>query len=440
VLARAEDVKDDATVWIGAMFAKDGPMAEQFDGAIRDVELARRDFLEVASGLPSTHAGSLPRPIGVIMCNDAHDPLRAARHLADDVRVPAIVGFSRSKEVLDLAAAVFNPRHVVAFASNTASMLSEITPPPGEPRMVWRTTLSATTRASVMTALVSEVIEPELRAHVLKKGEPVRVAFLGFGNPTGMSISDAFAASLRFNGKGVADNGKDFLSLSRDDERPMADDLTRFVRELVAFGPNIVLDMATDGELVPALEGAWKGPNRPRYVSGGYGDDFWGDSVTDPTLGRRVLDVEPGLNDTANTKFDLRYDAVYDPTTSPTHSKTGGPYDAFYALAYAMVALGDAPITGSAIARSLSRIGGPGERVDVGPGGIFAATSALARGEKIDLEGTMTSLDFDPATGDPTVSFTVLCAKRLKGGGARIPSGLTWDGSTKKLVGTLRCQ
>jgi serine/threonine-protein kinase len=435
VVASPDDVASDATVWFGAMFPTRGPMAEQFDGAVRDVQLARRDFMEVASGLPSTPPGTPPRPIGLLLCDDSVDPQRAARHLVDDLGLPAIIGFARSKEVSDLAASVFNPRRVLALASNTAAMLTSIPAPPGEPRMVWRTTISTSMNIAVSSALVSDVLEPDLRARGLPAGEPLRVALTNVDNTTGMSNADAVVATLRFNGRSAADNGESFRQFVVHDGTPTLDETRRIARDMVAFRPHIVIDAATDSLIVGELESVWQGAQRPRYV------------VSSADLGPllpagvapRVLDVEAVGKASAEAKFNLRYGSVFDRKTMPTKSETGGPYDAFYALAYATIAAGDAPVTGPLLARALGRLGGGAATVDVGPGGILEATAALQRGQSIDLEGVMTLLDWDAQTGDPTVDLRISCVRNGRTAVTLADSGLRWDRRDKRVTGTLTC-
>jgi eukaryotic-like serine/threonine-protein kinase len=433
--ARPEDVGDDSTVWIGAMFPTQGPMADSFDGALRDVELGRRDFLEVESGLPSPHAGSPPRPIGLVLCDDSVDPMRAARHLVDDLGLPAIIGFARSKEVSDLAASLLNPRRVLGLASNTAAMLTAIPAPPGEPRMVWRTTISTTMNIAVQSALVSDVLEPDLRAHGLPASEPLRVAFTNVDNTTGMSNADAIVASLRFNGRSAADNGESFRQFVVHDGPPTREEAKRIAVDIAAFRPHVVLDAATDSEIVGALESAWQGGQRPRYVV----SSIESGPLLDAGLAPRVLDVEAHGRASAEDKLQLRYGSVFDRKTMPTKSETGGPYDAFYTLAYAMLAVGDAPVTGPSLARAFARLA-RGEAIDVGPGGILQATAALQRGESIDLEGVMTLLDFDPRTGDPTVDLRISCVRNGRTAVTLTDSGLRWDRTAKRVTGTLGCR
>src|SRR6185437_8317312 len=120
---------------------------------------------------------------------------------------------------------------------------------------------------------------------------------------------------------------------------------------------------------------------------------------------------------------------------------TGAPYDAFYVLAYAAATVGDARITGPALARAIPRLLPPAEPIDVGPGGIYQALSLLGEGKNIDLAGTTTSLDFDLETGDATADFAVFCFTPPGDGGAPklVESGVVYRARTHKLEGTLRC-
>ena len=132
VLAGPRDVENDATVWVGAMFPIKGQDPESYGPrAANAIDLARRDFAETVGGVPSLSPGRAARPLGVVLCDDHESPARAAEHLVNDLRVPAVVGFARSKEVLDLATSLFVPKGVLALASNTASMLRDVPGVPG---------------------------------------------------------------------------------------------------------------------------------------------------------------------------------------------------------------------------------------------------------------------------------------------------------------------
>jgi serine/threonine-protein kinase len=450
VLAEPGDLQSDATVWIGAMFAiSRADAAADSDHAMRAVDLARRDFVETTGGLPPARPGGPRRPIAVVACDDGADPDRAAAHLVDVVRVPAIIGFARSKEVLDLAATRFVPRGVMALAANTATMLRSIPRVPGQPRLVWRTTISADMRAAPEIPLVADVIEPALRAvpGLLRPGEPMRVAFGRVKNPTGVSYADIYIGNLRFNGKSATENGDAFRQVSLPDSlvAGRADgEMDRVVAELIAFDPHLILHGGSLGaDVARPLEQRWPASRRrrPRYLFGELTEpEMFALLRERPDVRGRILGVETVSTTPQMGKFVIRYNEVFSPPVKLAEAVTA-PYDAFYVFAYAAAALGEAPLTGVSLSGAIARLVPPGEAIDVGPGGIHQAFTALAAGRSIDLVGTVTSLDFDLETGDATADFAVHCLASTGFFDARdvIESGIYFDARTRKLRGTMRC-
>jgi hypothetical protein len=123
-------------------------------------------------------------------------------------------------------------------------------------------------------------------------------------------------------------------------------------------------------------------------------------------------------------KYVARYNEVHDVPITRFESASF-PYDAFYLAAYLTVACEQAspsaPCDAPALARALPRLM-RGPRVDVGQAGLVSTFDALLRGESVDLDGTITTLDFDLETGDPKVELSVFCL-REKLGGARSAGG-----------------
>jgi hypothetical protein len=99
-------------------------------------------------------AGGRPRPLAIVACDDTEDYERSAEALINDVRVPAIQGFDRSKAVLDLASRYFIPKNILALASDTASMISSISHEPEQPRTMFRVCFDRQTQKSISGGLM----------------------------------------------------------------------------------------------------------------------------------------------------------------------------------------------------------------------------------------------------------------------------------------------
>ena len=445
VLASPEALRDDATLWVGAMFPLTGPDAPKFgEASLSAVDLARQDFQMVSKGLPASREGGRPRPIGILGCDDAASATRAAKHLADDVGVQAVIGFHRSNEALELAQSVFFPRGTLMVASlNTSALLTAVPGPPDRPRLLFRTAVSTTQSAPAFAAIVADLLEPALRKGTLKDGEPMRVAVVRPNSTVGHTLADALVASLRWNGKGVVENGRAFRDVTYAEG---ASDYSAAVRELAEFRPHVLTllaDQLTE-ELIAPLEKAWpRGTtHRPRYVFASTleGDEFFRFVGKDTERRRRFLSITPPTATPTNAKFTMRYNEVFSPKVTMATSPAS-PYDAFYLLAYAAVAAGDGPLDGSALSRAIPRLLPPGEPLDVGSPGIFAAAAALRAGKNLDLAGAYGRLDFDVATGESTADFSVLCVGAGPGGAASesVESGVVYDAKVRKLRGVFRC-
>jgi serine/threonine-protein kinase len=438
---RAE-LASDATVWIGAMYPLTGPDAESFGTReFRAVELAHRDFamLAGASGPHGSH------PIGLLACDDAADPQRALHHLVDEVGVPAVIGFRSSNEAIDAANSTLIPKGVLGVAAlNTSPMISSLPQSPGQPRMVWRTTYSAAEMALPVAKLIPDVLEPELAPKL--GGKPLRVALVHQDDPTGLGFADVLFRSLSFNGKSALENEssyRDFVGKLGAGDDPA--EMRQLVGKLTAFAPHVIVFWGSDDALVriaEPLEKTWRGPGpRPRYLKTApfkhAVHEFIG---TNADLRRRFLSLTTVSTTAANARFVARYNEAYGDTVTRTISPNSS-YDAFYVIAYALYAIGDAPVTGTALAAAIPRLTPPGATIDVGPSGIFDAINKLAAGGRVDLNGATGPLDFDPATGDARVDLAVLCVNVDAQGAAadNRESGLVFDATSGALRGAMRC-
>lgn len=445
VVADKSDIDNDATIWIGAMYPygpKGSPYGKQ---AAHAIELGQRDFRDLG-GIPPVSIGGKPRPLGVILCDDSETAAiePAAKHLVDNVGVPVVLGFAKSKEVLDLANGFFLPKSVFALASNTASMLADIPHAPNEPRLVLRATISADMINRPKAAVVEGLLEPMARArHVLRDGEPMRIAIIRVDNASGVSHADKLLSYLHWNGKSASEQGdlvRQFVVPDQYDRKNGLEALYEMADAVAQYAPHVVIEAASDQAPFVAIERRWpvRAKFRPSYVMAvQLGADNLESLIKErPDVMRRLFNVN-GAIPPAMTKFMMHHNEIFTAEKVDSFSAVSAPYDAFYVAAYAIVALGDEPITGKALARSVHRLVPPGEPIDVGPAGIYKAVKLLRDGKNVDLGGSQTTLDFDPETGDPTADFAVRCVDPRKK--AIIESGLVFSAKSGKLEGTLKC-
>jgi ABC-type branched-subunit amino acid transport system substrate-binding protein len=438
VLAEPEDLRDPATLWIGAMFPLRGSDGDDFGRSnLNAMDLARRDF---AAAFKSLRHDRGARPIGIVACDDSADPSRAAAHLARDLRVPAVVGFATGTEAIELANSTFLPAGTLVVSSlNSTPLLARIPQPEGGPRLVFRTTYSTTVSARAIAALVGR-FEPRVSSRRMK------VVLVRRANAAGLGFSHEIVATLAFNGKSAVENGDDYREIVVDGLETGAGTLPNYdavVAEVARFAPHVVLveGYAIFDHVVLPLEKAWRKDRgyRPLYISPGLDLHFLRSVDAVPGLRARFFPVTATSNTLPNARFVVHYNEVFaDKITRSVAPNTS--YDTVYVLGYAAYALRGAPATGAALSRSIPRLLGPGRAVDVGPAEIYDALDLLRKNENIDLNGATGRLDFDLTTGDAPVDQAVLCVVTdAAGHTVGTESGLVYNATRGEFTGELRC-
>ncbi len=437
----ARDLLADDTVWLGAMFPTKGPQAAQWGNMNMDgVDFARKEIAQATSALEGSSSSQHVRGIALVGCDDTEDAMRAARHLAEDVGVPAIIGFRSGQEVVDVAEGVLIQRRMLAVSSITPNPIITRLPQPSiEPRLVWRTTFSSDALAEAAAHFIHDVLEP----HTLRGGAN-RVVLVHTDAVGGLSSADTFYKQLVLNGKPAIDSGSDYQEITtnavnEDEIGAIADRIHAATPTIVALGPKSGALLS----LVREVEARSSAGNRPTYVriNGEPTDlaEFMGKSAD---RRHRVFGVTSLSNSTPNARFVIRYNqARSEPVTRTTNP--GPSYDAFYLLAYGAIALDPRDsITGSSIAREFARLVPPGKAIEVGPTNVLEAVGILSSGGRIDLEGTQTGLDFDLATGEPPSDFSLLCTGVDRTGAASadsVESGVVYRAKERRSEGSARC-
>ncbi len=450
VLAEPGDVANEATVWFGVMLPTSGPRGQRGTGFARAVDLARRDFAQIAHGLPSRSTPGGSRPLAFVSCDDAAGGERPAHHLVEDLGVPAIIGFGSSDELVNLATSLFVPHDVLAIAAvNKSALITSVGEPPGAPRLVFRTAVGVAQMAAPVSLFVSDWIEPRLRsAGIVSASTPMRIALVRPGTTNALSTADALFTTLRFNGRTALENGTNFQQLvfaEPGDPQP-ARSTADVVTALLKLRPHVILAVGDEGlakDIFGPLEKGWPrdARYRPTVVMGDlYGSDLFAFLGKDAERRHRYFGNQPPATTMPNAMFTMRYDEMFTEQVTVNNSPAG-TYDAAYVLAYAAATLGDAAITGSSLARAIGRLIPPGDPVDVGPTHILDALEVLRQGRNVDLRGANSTLDFDLATGEVAADSVIQCVGIDEAGNANdgIDSGLFYDSATKTLRGTLRC-
>jgi hypothetical protein len=439
------DLASDDTVWIGAVMPTTGPFADDILSERRALELAQREIDGALGSSAGRDGGLHARPVAVVLCDENVDAVRQVRHLAEDVEVPAIVGFRWAKTALDVIPTELLPRHVLSFVSiSQASQITKIPQAEGEPRLVWHSAVNNADTARPLAAMVGTVLEPELRRASLGAAQRMRVALVRTGDPArSRDLTDVLVHELRFNDRSALENGDDFRQFVYDAPEGGADH-DAVVADLVAFAPQVVFyqGLSFVPEILVPLEARWKRGPRPYYL---VDSDLDGDATafvgSNAERRHRFFGVTSVTTRAANAELVLHYNLVF-PGAPVTRSAAPAPsYDALYTLAYAAEAVGSGPIDGPALSRAMARLMPPGPSIEVGPGPILEAFRALRSGNRIDLEGAVGSLDFDPATGEAPIDYEVLCFGVDDHGRAvsSIAAGLAYDSKARKLSGALRC-
>ena len=269
--AEAGDFANDDAIWFGVLLpTKDDVLGLQ---ALRAVELGRRDFAQMTGGIPSNDPAK-PRPLAFVACDDSADASAKAVYLAEDLRVPGVIGFAKSREVIDLATRVFIPHKVVSVVGiGASSLITSIAHPPGSPRLVWRTTTSSVTMAPAVAAIVRDIDEPASRCAAWPRGEQVRVALLRRGTAAGLGFASVLVPILRFNGRPAIDNDTDFAEISFGDPSGAEGhaEYARAVKDLLGFRPDIVVlqgGSEVGPEILEPVEREWPARTpRPFYIA-----------------------------------------------------------------------------------------------------------------------------------------------------------------------------
>jgi len=397
-----------------------GPLRDQFASVgiplKQGAELALNEIETRTNGLPPVGGGP-QRHLVMLACHDIDNPTRVARHLVDEVQVPAILGPAFSGITVQVTTDVTVPGQVLTVsASATSPDITSL----NDNGLVWRTAPSDTIQARPLAELVLKV-ESILRDEgALATGESARIAIAAKDDAYGLGLADAVFAQMK--AQGVAAASTPALLLQRNYADPANNpgvDWDTPANEIINFAPHIVFGLGTNEfvtELLTRIEAGWGSGERPRYLlpEGGKVDELEDIVAKQPDLSARILGTVPGaqLAD-GYAGFASRFNAFFN---EPPGTFSEFAYDAAYLLAYSVGITGKAHPSGRQMADGMQKLTCEGgTMVPAGPTDFSGYFNTATQSQCIDFDGVSGPLDFDNATGDASSDIAIWCTRRSGG-------------------------
>jgi ABC-type branched-subunit amino acid transport system substrate-binding protein len=430
------DPSNDDAIVLGAMFTLSGVNMSSGTARMQSVELAADDFAQTVVGLPGGTGGK-PRPLVFVECDDGSDSTQAtnaANHLIT-VGVPAIIGPGGSGLVTAVVKNATIPKGVyVITPSATSTSLSGLDP------LLWRTAPSDTVQAIAMQdqATAVEALFKTQNPTITKQ----KLAIAYQNNAYGMGLYDALSKTVTLNALPLGDamNNGFFFPLSYD---ATALDPTSAEMAVVSNVVNIIIGVGTTEIITKFLtpaETAWPSASpRPLYLFSDAGEkpELLTAVMGNDALRVRIRGTVPGTTNPLYTAFALQYQGKYSAT--PSTFGTAGAYDSVYVLAYTIVSLGGAQVTGAAISGAMAKIVG-GQAAPVGAANIKSAFQTLQGGSAVQIGGASGPLHFDLNLHEAKSDITVWCiSKDGTGNPIFAASGRYYDAPTDQMKGTYSC-
>lgn len=369
-----------------------------------DTQRAREDAAEIAFRSANDTGGLDGRPFGIVFCNIAEDnaldsltrqeaAVASAIYLAEELRVPAIIGPSSSADVQAVFLAVREHGTLVMSPAATSPALTAIDaqePTDAAPGLLWRTAPPDTIQArAIVSDMRSRSVASVAVIHATDAyGEGIAQAFLdGFGDgATLLPFDNGSVLAEQVVVAGGLDVDEVLFVSSLTDEasgfinaiagNAAYDDKGLFLTDSAA-NPDFVTDTSGSMARWPQIRGT-----RPSLPSG------------------PVYEI-----------FASRFRTEYMGRDPGPFSFTAHAYDAAWLVLYgiAWAHHQENAINGITIARGLRHVSS-GTAHDIQPSTFQPIVSSFANGDGVDVSGASGTLDYDPATEEtagPTEVWTV---------------------------------
>lgn len=432
------DYLNDNSILVGTIFNTTGSLAGSNIPRQEAALLAAQEINSSVSGggIPGVDGGPV-RPLLVVECDPTANTLRTASHLADDLHAAAVVGPNVAEDALNITQQV----------SASAGMLLMSPTVPIDPvtnlkdnGLTWRDIPSDHQRAPLYAdqigALVTQLTSS--RGSNLKLGVIVRSDALGQSALNAIS-SVPFGAPGQTVGSPGNSVSIDEYALS--DTAAQAQIATKYA---TTFIPDIVFVIAQEAvaSVVIPLEkqlNSANHANKPYYIATDTAKTAGWLAVpsgvaTDFPARVRGVGVTPDATSTPIfNSFNAAFSGYYG--SNPGTSGMGPSYDAMYSIAYAIAAVGGAPITGASIAQGLNQLD-YGTAFDVGATMASGAFQALATSGHVALQGTFTLMHWDNNGDVLGGTLQVWCVSTSGAAPTFAASGRNLDLTSMQISGT----
>jgi ABC-type branched-subunit amino acid transport system substrate-binding protein len=428
------DYTDDEAIVIGSLYAFGGAQAGTSSARQNAAILAVHE-INGAGGIPQGDSSAAARQLVLLSCDTSANLVRAGKHLVDELHVPAIVGPNSSQDTIDLSRQVSVPGGTVLITPTAlASSIADLT----DNGLTWQMVPTDLQRGPFLTMqlqdLAAELIDKR-KLSAIKFAAVFRDDALGIGTRTSLNtlvLNNSPLATLVTRG----DARVDAYNLGAADQQPT-------VRAYAEFAPDIIV-LAGTSELVQdimvPLERAWHaGKPRPYYmlIDSLKNKELLDAVGMDDDLRKRVRGT--GILPSPRSKavydaFQLSYQLAY-PGMPSEVGGLGPSYDATYAIAFALAATFDQPISGRSITKGLRMLMDGRDEIEVQAVSLLAAFSHLVMKDPITAIGTFGPLAWGPNGAVLGGTLELWCVESRGGRLSYQSSGITLDLASGDLVG-----
>jgi ABC-type branched-subunit amino acid transport system substrate-binding protein len=443
------DFTDDDAIVIATLFTTVGAQRDMNLQRQRGAQLAAKHIAKAGGIPPATTPGSSNRrrPLVMVSCNEANHAgapgvtvlNRVGAHLITNLRVPAIVGPNTSQDTLDLAKNIsVESGTLVLTPTAVASSVAELM----DSDLTWLMVPSDVQRGPLMINQINQ-IEEELR--IARNKQLIRLGIIYRDDAVGAGTYGALR-NMTLNGKPLSDNinvgvGGNVAIDVYNFTAPIPTALVnRYADE---FKPDILV-LAGLAEVITGFMNPFEerlpdgGADRPYYVFTDQlkGPDLINSATRIPGLRSRVrgTGITPGMRSEAvHSAFLVDYRVTFGQT--PSASGAGPSYDAASAIAYALAATRDMPVTGANIAKGLRKLAGGAVDIEVNQTNVPLAFNRLGAGENINAIGTFLPYEWDDRGAVVNGTIEIWCITQVGMGLAYQSAGLYLDIKTGGVTG-----